>query len=1411
MRNNRMYHSKTGRKLLAAFCAASLTAGLFLPVLVQKPLIKAVRAEETAVKTKEQLSTGPYVEGEALVLTADSDTMTFTARGDDLLSKADEVFSIDSGIENPMQTYSAFKAADGESEPEQVKGTIKLVKSSILSTEQLIEALYENPRVIYAEPNYILTSSDDKNEIPGTAGEQTDKDAVKDETNGKEETSDKKENQDKKDNQAQKDESDSKEESSKKEDPASDSKETVQTKKQEEQTSEKSETKAAENEDLTPSNFGPSDFTSGQIPDMTQWQWSNYNNGRLAGTYTHEGTADTQYEAWKTQTKESESDYVIAVLDTGIDETNPDLAGVLWTGDAFMPGGDSHGYYVAPSTGANSTSGLGSGHGTHVAGIIASEWNGQGTSGVSSNVKLMSLRFNETFVSAFLCLQYAKEAVRNGVNLIAVNNSWCFGLNTSNLINTAVTELGQMGVVSLFASGNESSNLDQSISTPTTLANNPYAVVVDSIGPSGANADYSNYGIGTTDVMAPGSLLLSTLPNKPEQLNFMGEINAHAQEGSVARNNLVSYSSFDEESVNPFESFAVYSEKDGTAYGFDLQYPVQKPAVGAFDGTGVLSIRTNEEGRAGIITSPVNLSALETKPHYVSFRIIADQPDIAAYSPQIAVPVFYAYNNGRTEKAFKIIENQKMFGGHSGNYRGLEFDLSQAEVLTEKEQTEGICGSYINWAEFSLTLYAVCYRGENKVPGTICFDSIALGSVRYPYGYADGTSMACPAATGVLSVIAGQNADFLGPARTSDFAEKLAALVKGSAVTVPDYEGYCATSGYVSVAGAQNPGPAITSVTDGTDSFTVTGYFMDNPSISVDSINCSYALESKENDKFTLKVQKPASYKGSFSVVTVRGANGKMDRSLASLSDASGQTSAVLYDHTNIEVPAEIAEWTNYDLTGYNGKIYIFPRSFLDDCWTSSHSIFAYDPQNGSWDKIEIPVESLTLDGERLLTAVTDITACAKDGKLYLLISGFHDDKGGRIAVLTAMDQNAEFEILGCQEVYTSLPAMGTMAYDGTDLYLAGGIVQTNPETKSCSSVTAICKLTVDAEKKIIPEVVANMTSPRVIPRVSVQKNTMVISGGCPGAVSIPPVSTPAGGADLVTVGGQTAAIDVKSVLNDPSRLSFSSGALADGTYILAGPLSKDGTADTYILNQDLSLNEYDKRAWSANIHAPASIAYNNAFYVLAQIAPSGEGQPSLVFSSTAVKAGIPDGDTLVRTIKSAPAKTGAGVPELKNTDICVTQNDLVSNLKDQTQKVIDRINQSDKDSEVYLEANKLAENNVPQAEKEAILTAASQEKMKDNLFWMDLAMYLQIPEQDRIKLDTNEAGTKVAIKLPDFPELQKGYSRSYKIFAYSPDGEDGKKAEVITPEFDAQNQTLTFNWKTSSVYAIGYADTKDP
>ena len=105
---------------------------------------------------------------------------------------------------------------------------------------------------------------------------------------------------------------------------------------------------------------------------------------------------------------------VVAVIDTGVDYTHPDLAANIWTnpldtaangynGDGFA--GDVHGYNFVADTGNPMDD---NGHGTHVAGIIgATGNNGQGVTGVNWSVSIMALKFLDADGSG-----YTSDAIR---------------------------------------------------------------------------------------------------------------------------------------------------------------------------------------------------------------------------------------------------------------------------------------------------------------------------------------------------------------------------------------------------------------------------------------------------------------------------------------------------------------------------------------------------------------------------------------------------------------------------------------------------------------------------------------------------------------------------------------------------------------------------------------------------------------------------------------------------------------------------------------------------------------------------------------------------------------------------------------------------------------------------------------
>ena len=212
---------------------------------------------------------------------------------------------------------------------------------------------------------------------------------------------------------------------------------------------------------------------------------------------------------------------VVAIIDTGVDYTHPDLKNNIWQNPNEIPNNgkdDDDNGFIDDTMGWNfvantSTPSDEHGHGTHVAGIIgAVRGNGIGISGVCPNISLMILKYYSPNASGKENLENTIKsfiyAVQNGAHIINYSGG---GAEFSKEEREAILEAKKKGIIVIAAAGNERQNADIHAYYPASydLDN---IISVAALTPTQKLVDSSNYGIKKIDVAAPGQNIFSTLP-----------------------------------------------------------------------------------------------------------------------------------------------------------------------------------------------------------------------------------------------------------------------------------------------------------------------------------------------------------------------------------------------------------------------------------------------------------------------------------------------------------------------------------------------------------------------------------------------------------------------------------------------------------------------------------------------------------------------------------------------------------------------------------------------------------------------------------------------------------------------------------------------------------------------------------
>ena len=254
--------------------------------------------------------------------------------------------------------------------------------------------------------------------------------------------------------------------------------------------------------------------------------WGLFNTGQVVDGQTGVAGADiSATAAWDVTTGSRAN--IVAILDTGIDWSHPDLAANVFSAPRqfSVTLGSTTLTCVAGTHGFNALNTSCSpfddnGHGTHVAGIIGAVGNNSvGVTGVNWTANLMALKILDaagtgTTADAIKAIDWvikAKAALGVDGNVRVLNASWG-GPTFSQALNDAIEMANNADMLFVASAGSASSNNDSLPHYPASSTSSN-VISVTALDNTGALAASSNYGATSVDIGAPGGLsTLSTLP-----------------------------------------------------------------------------------------------------------------------------------------------------------------------------------------------------------------------------------------------------------------------------------------------------------------------------------------------------------------------------------------------------------------------------------------------------------------------------------------------------------------------------------------------------------------------------------------------------------------------------------------------------------------------------------------------------------------------------------------------------------------------------------------------------------------------------------------------------------------------------------------------------------------------------------
>ena len=436
---------------------------------------------------------------------------------------------------------------------------------------------------------------------------------------------------------------------------------------------------------------------------------------------------------------------VVAVVDTGIDASHPELASRIYGSNMYNSIAQTNVAFADEN-----------GHGTHIAGIVAATINNnEGISGMANAqilpIKCLNDEGEGSSQSVINAYYYMINLMQSGLNLKAINLSLGgFGSN-SYVLNQVITTAGQLGAITVCSSGNEATDINTKKSYPASYQNN-YIISVGASNHNNDMASFSNYGQTDVDVFAPGTDIFSTASYNDYHPELSHE-HAYDTFENTSIDNIVTGDSSGTVTLSSEQNF---TEGGQNSLCWEVNTSPGKHYYIAIPYT--ISSNISTKAYLGLRTK-----VLQTSGQYSIAQNRIDFIDSISATPSADDTVNSIYNDLYGTTDYWVCSRMEVASKNAGKRAGTYYAILSIDA--------SISASY-----------------------KIYIDNLGVGSHLCKYTYESGSSMATPMVTGEVAMLASIYPDMS--------TEEIRARVIGGVDVNTNFSGKCTSSGKINVAKA---------------------------------------------------------------------------------------------------------------------------------------------------------------------------------------------------------------------------------------------------------------------------------------------------------------------------------------------------------------------------------------------------------------------------------------------------------------------------------------------------------------------------------------------------------------------------------------------------------------------------------